>query len=179
MKPYIPIVLGTARVGRQSEKVAKFVHSVAQSFDIEAEYIDVKDFVESPRTIPSWEESDKATKWKDIAGRASGFLFIIPEYNRSFPGEFKLLLDMAYKEYEGKAVGVVGVSSGKIGGARMVEHLMTIFMYLQMKAVIPSVYVGLVEGLSLEDLEKQYTEEVKKMITKLIKTNNEQQTANK
>ncbi len=168
MKPYIPIVLGTARVGRQSEKVATFVHSVAQSFDIEVEFIDVKNFVEIPRTIPSWEESDKTIRWKEIAQRASGFVFVIPEYNRSYPGEFKLLLDMAYREYEGKAVGVVGVSSGKIGGARMIEHLMAIFMYLQMKAVVPSVYVGLVEGLSLDDLKKQYTEEVEKMITKLI-----------
>ncbi len=168
MKPYIPIVLGTAREGRQSEKVAKFVHSAAQLFDIETEFIDVKDFVEIPRTIPSWEESDKTKRWKEIAKRAAGFIFVIPEYNRSYPGEFKLLLDMAYREYEGKAVGVVGVSSGKIGGARMIEHLMAIFMYLQMKAVVPSVYVGLVENLSKEDLEKQYTEDVKKMITKLI-----------
>ncbi len=167
MKPYIPVVLGTAREGRYSESVAKFVHSIAETFDVEAEFFDVQDFPMT-RTIPSWEESDKTTKWKEVAKKASGFIFVVPEYNRSFPGEFKLLLDMAHKEYEGKAVGVVGVSSGKIGGARMVEHLMAIFMYLQMRAVVPSVYVGLVEKLSKEDLEKQYTEDTKKMITKLI-----------
>ncbi len=171
MKHYIPVILGTAREGRYSEHVAKLVLTIANTFDIETELIDVKDF-EVSHTIPSWEESEKTKRWKDIAKRASGFLFVIPEYNRSYPGEFKLLLDMAYKEYEGKAVGVVGVSSGKIGGARMIEHLMQIFMYLQMRAVIPSVYVGLVQELidkkPKDEFEKQYTEEIKKMITKLI-----------
>lgn len=167
MKPYIPVVLGTAREGRYSESVAKFVHSIAETGEIETELVDVKDF-ETTHTIPTWEESDKTKKWRAIAARASGFVFIIPEYNRSFPGEFKILLDMAYKEYEGKAVGVVGVSSGKIGGARMIEHLMQVFTYLQMRVVIPSVYVGLVQTLSREELEKQYTEDVKKMINKLL-----------
>lgn len=167
MKPYIPVILGTAREGRYSEMVAKFVYTMAQSFDVETELIDIKNF-ETTHTIPTWKESEKTKKWRGITARASGFIFVVPEYNRSFPGEFKILLDMAYKEYEGKAVGVVGVSSGKIGGARMIEHLMSIFMYLQMHAVIPSVYVGLVQTLSLEELEKQYTDDVKKMITKML-----------
>jgi NAD(P)H-dependent FMN reductase len=167
MKPYIPIVLGTARVGRYSEQVAYLAHSVAEMFDIETELVDVKDF-ETTHTIPTWEESDQTKKWREIATRASGFIFVVPEYNRSFPGEFKILLDMAHKEYEGKVAGIVGVSSGKIGGARMAEHLIAIFTYLQMRVVIPSVYVGLVQELGKEGLEQHYTDDMKKMIQKLF-----------
>ena len=57
---YIPVVLGTAREGRQSIKVARFVHAeFLKRAGIETELIDVKDFI-FPRTVPSWEDYEIA-----------------------------------------------------------------------------------------------------------------------
>lgn len=171
MKPYIPVVLGTSREGRYSERIAQFVLSIAQTFDIETELVDVKDF-DTSHTISSWVENEKTKQWKEIAGRAAGFIIVSPEYNHSFPGELKVLIDMGLKEYEGKPVATVGVSSGKIGGARMIEHLLQIYVYLQMRPVMPSVNVSMVQDLldkqPAGELEKQYGEYVRKTISKLL-----------
>ena len=57
---------------------------------------------------------------------AKAFLFVIPEYNRSFPGAFKTLLDTAYAEYNQKPVGFAGVSNGPFGGVRAIESLLPV-----------------------------------------------------
>ena len=41
---YIPVVLGTAREGRQSEKVAGFIYRLAQKAGLETEIVDVREY---------------------------------------------------------------------------------------------------------------------------------------
>lgn len=118
---YIPVILGTAREGRLSEGVAKFVLSEFKKREgIKTELIDVKDFL-IDHTIPGWDDDPRTKKWRDIALRADGFIIVTPEYNRGYPGELKLLLDSAYNEYNRKPVGLAGVSDGRFGGASAVE----------------------------------------------------------
>jgi NAD(P)H-dependent FMN reductase len=45
-------------------------------------------------------------------------VIVASEYNHSFPGLLKHVLDSCLKEYIHKAVGVVGVSAGIWGGTR-------------------------------------------------------------
>lgn len=139
MSVSIPVVIGTGREGRWSSKVARFVHGQLASHEgVSTELIDVRDHLIAPFTIPAWVEDENAQKWRTIASEAAGFVFVVPEYNRNFPGEFKLLFDSAYKEYSEKPVVVVSVSSGQFGGVRAVEHLMPMFIaagMLPLKAV--------------------------------------------
>ena len=58
---------------------------------------------------------------------ADKFVYIIPEYNGSFPGALKLFLDAcstrAYKEsFKGKKAALVGIASGRAGNLRGIEH---------------------------------------------------------
>jgi NAD(P)H-dependent FMN reductase len=55
---------------------------------------------------------------------ADGLVIVAPEYNHSFPGLLKHVLDTCLSEYIHKAAGVVGVSSGPFGGTRVVESLL-------------------------------------------------------
>ena len=41
---YIPIILGTAREGRQSEKVARFMLAETVNYGLESEIIDVREY---------------------------------------------------------------------------------------------------------------------------------------
>jgi len=50
---YIPIVLGTGREGRYSDKVANFVFQEASKQSFKTEVIDVRDYA-TPVTVPSW-----------------------------------------------------------------------------------------------------------------------------
>jgi NAD(P)H-dependent FMN reductase len=139
---YIPIILGTAREGRNSEKVANFVLGEVKKYGLETEIIDVKNFglSKTDNTTPTPDFKEKIT-------RADGVIVVTPEYNHSIPGELKLTLDQLYKEYFHKPLGICGVSMGPLGGARAVEQLRLIAVELHMIPIREAVYFSLVTQL--------------------------------
>lgn len=135
-KPRIIVLLGSAREGRQSEKVARFVfNEIKARGDVEAEFIDVKDFLFA-RTS---EDQPISNAWKEIVNKAHGFVIVSPEYNHSFPGELKILLDSLSEGYDKKPVAICGVSIGKFGGARMIDHIKQVLVHLGMIPITLSV----------------------------------------
>jgi len=169
---FIPVILGTAREGRQSEKVAKFVFRQLQNFS-EGEYqlIDVRDLVREPRTYAPWMQNSITSTWQEIAARADGFIFVVPEYNRGYPGELKLLIDQAQKEYEKKTIAMVGVSVGNFGGVRVIEHMQNIWNYLKMIPVPESLPISNVSEVFDEQgnlKDTSYTEKTNKFLQKMI-----------
>ena len=145
-KLFIPLVLGTAREGRESEKVARFVfRELEKNTNIETVFVDVRDHVVSCVTLPPWGSNgvdEKPTEWKKIAARANAFIFVLPEYNHGYPGEWKLLLDSLYDEYAKKPVGLCGVSSGVFGGARMIDLVKPTLVEVKMVPLRTALYFG-------------------------------------
>jgi NAD(P)H-dependent FMN reductase len=118
---YIPVILGTAREGRQSEKVAKFMAGEVNRSGYDTEVIDVRDF-----RISATDNTLGSSQAKALSGkisRADAFIVVTPEYNHGYPGELKMMLDMLYDQWAKKPVGFVGVSAGGLGGARVIEQL--------------------------------------------------------
>jgi len=147
---FIPIVLGTAREGAQSPKVADYVLKKAQEYGFETELVKPADHIDA-RTYRLIDGNPKAEKWNEIVSKASGFVFVIPEYNHSFPGELKILLDFLYKEYYGKVAGLIGVSAGGLGGARVVEHIKPVMANFGMYITQRTVFFSGVGDLFNED----------------------------
>ena len=70
----------------------------------------------------------------DTVNQTDKFVFIIPEYNGSFPGVLKVFIDACdFPEsfYEKKAA-LVGVSSGKYGNIRGIDHFTGVCHYFNM-----------------------------------------------
>jgi NAD(P)H-dependent FMN reductase len=64
---------------------------------------------------------------------AEKFVFVVPEYNGSFPGLLKVFLDAIHPDINrGKKAGLIGVSSGRAGNLRGMDHLNGILNYLGM-----------------------------------------------
>lgn len=64
---------------------------------------------------------------------AEKLVFIVPEYNGSFPGILKVFLDAIHPDINrGKKAALIGVSSGRAGNLRGMEHLTGILHYLGM-----------------------------------------------
>ena len=68
---------------------------------------------------------------------SSTWLLIVPEYNGSYPGVLKLFFDelsiTKMKEtFYDKKVGMVGISDGRAGNLRGIDHLTGMFNYLKM-----------------------------------------------
>ena len=65
---------------------------------------------------------------------ADAFVIVVPEYNHSYPGPLKSLIDALSVEWHGKAVGFVSYG-GVSGGLRAIEHLRNVFGELHVVSV--------------------------------------------
>lgn len=66
---------------------------------------------------------------------AEKFVFVLPEYNGGMPGILKLFLDacsvrQAKETFFGKKAALLGISDGRAGNLRGMEHLSGILNYL-------------------------------------------------
>lgn len=66
---------------------------------------------------------------------AAKFVFVIPEYNGSYPGYLKLFLDACSVRdikgtFRGKKAALLGVASGRAGNLRGMDHLSGVLHYL-------------------------------------------------
>ena len=166
----------TATVGDQNvlpNETSNSKHGSSENENIVSELIDVKDHLYTI-TTPPWGEggADKSkTKWKEIMEHADALVIVTPEYNHSYPGELKLLLDSLYEEYEKKPVGVCGVSAGGLGGARVALHIKQVLIELKMIPARNSVYFSNVKDLFNESgtiKDTSYGERVGTMLEEIF-----------
>lgn len=165
---FIPVILGTARQGRQTENVARFVFERTKNrADVETELIDVR---ELPMKLYDAGEQIKDPKFSAAIERCDGLIIVTPEYNHGYPGLLKHALDMNLKEYIHKAVGICGVSAGPIGGARVIENLLPVMRELGLVTIFEDVNFGTVQEIfdgqgSL--LDQSYVRRVDKFLNEL------------
>ena len=164
------IFLGTVRQGRYSEPVAEFVLQTAQQTypDHEFELID-------PRKLPlSWQDEGMEVELPQLRQKveqSDGFVAVFPEYNHSFPGSLKYLLDLNLKAYIHKPISFVGVSSGAFGGTRAIESLVNVVRELGLVATFTDVNFSFVQkefdNYQIQDPDK-WARRIKRMLTELL-----------
>ncbi len=70
-------------------------------------------------------------------------VIVAPEYNGSFPGVLKYLIDACdHGDWAGKTIALVGLGSGRGGNLRGVDHLTGIFHYLRSEVLSRKVYLS-------------------------------------
>ncbi len=166
----IPVILGTARKGRFSEKAAKFIINEVKNCGIKTELIDVIDY-----RLNATDNSEKSVKAKKLLSKVSSadaLIIVSPEYNHGYPGELKMMLDLLNRQdYAMKPVGICGVSSGSYGGSRMIEQLKLVCVELMMIPIRDSVFFCNVEELFEENgkiKDDSYHSRAKKFIDSLV-----------
>jgi NAD(P)H-dependent FMN reductase len=165
----IPVVLGTVRKGRMSEHAARFVvGELGKHAEVETELIDIS---RVPMPVDDAGEAIKDPGFSAKMERADALVIVSPEYNHSFPGLLKHVLDSCLKEYIHKAVGVVGVSAGVFGGARAIENLLPALRELGLVAIFWDVNFGAV-GRAFDEsgklLDQAFVQRTEKFLLELI-----------
>jgi len=167
---FLPVVIGTPRQGRLTEPAATFVFGeVSKRSDIETELIDIRKIA---IRMDDAGEALKDSEFSTTVARADGLILVVPEYNHSFPGLLKHVLDTNLKEYIHKAVGVCGVSAGPFGGARMIESLLPVLRELGLVTIFWDVYFGtagkLFDSATGKINDPAYTRRVEKFLNELV-----------
>lgn len=165
---YVPIILGTARIGRQSEKAAQYMLAQTKKYGFETELIDVRNF--RIEATDNSKQSETAKRWAEIVKKSDGFIIVTPEYNHGYPGELKMMLDLLYEEYTGRTVGLCAVSIGPFGGTRVVEQLKPVMTELHMHPIRESIYFSKISDSFDENnnpIDKSLDGRVKKFLDEL------------
>lgn len=68
---------------------------------------------------------------------ADTFIFVIPEYNGTYPGVLKLMLDASdiKQAYHHKKAAIIGVSSGRAGNLRGMDDLTNVLNFLKINVL--------------------------------------------
>lgn len=131
----ITIISGTNRPHANARIVAEIYAGLLNERGIESQILDLvhlpKDFIETAlyKNCGLDEEFNRLT---DLLEKSEKVVFIIPEYNNSFPGVLKAFIDgFSYPNaLRNKKSALVGISTGTQGGAIAVSHFTDVLNYL-------------------------------------------------
>jgi NAD(P)H-dependent FMN reductase len=130
---FIPVILGTVRVGRMSEPAAHvMVRELEKRNGVETELIDI---ARMPIPTNDAGQAIKDPVFSAKMERSDALVIVCPEYNHGYPGLLKHVLDSCLKEYIHKAVGIVGVSAGVFGGTRAIQNLIPVLRELGLATI--------------------------------------------
>lgn len=124
----VTVISGTARPDSYTLRLAGHYHRLLQEFGEEAHLLSLED-------LPVWERNAQLL---DVEQRllipAQRFVFVMPEYNGSFPGRLKTLLDNSdiRRCWWDKKALLTGLADGRAGNFRGLEHMTGILQYLHM-----------------------------------------------
>lgn len=139
----IAVLAGTVREQRESIQAARYVAEFGSHLPgVEIIFVDPKEF-HFPGDGKNPEDRD--ARYSAITASVDAFFIVSPEYNHSFPGSLKRMLDSEYENYRHKPVALAGASNGNWGGVRAVEALVLTVRQMGLVAIAPSPYFPFVQ----------------------------------
>lgn len=121
------IISGTNRPGSNTRKIAQLYQRLLAARGVDARLVSLENLEVATRSdaIRHLEE--------EVLIPSSKFIFVTPEYNGSFPGVLKSLFDNSDIEqvWRGKKALLTGVSTGRAGNLRGMDHLTGVLHYLK------------------------------------------------
>ncbi|MEZ5047433.1 MAG: NAD(P)H-dependent oxidoreductase [Chitinophagaceae bacterium] len=127
----ITIISATNRKGSNTLKVSKAYQQIFEQLGSKASIFSLEDFKSMYR-----DEMFMAME-KSILIPSQKFVFIMPEYNGSFPGIFKLMIDNSDITacWNHKKVMLVGVANGRAGNLRGIDNMTNMCHYIKMEVM--------------------------------------------
>lgn len=123
----ITVISGTNR-DNNTKKVSRFYQHVLDEFGVENQLLAL-DEIEVYRRDDIFRQVEEK-----FLRAAEKFIIIMPEYNGSYPGILKLMIDNTdvSKTWWHKKVALTGVATGRAGNLRGMEHLTGSLLHMKM-----------------------------------------------
>ena len=168
----IPVVLGSVREQRMSERPAHLLVERLTALGCTAPLLDLRAL-----DLPVYGQTAEAGSLPSVlqlqttAAQADAMLWLTPEYNHSYTSAVKNAVDYLHSEIRRKPVAVCGLSGGGLGGARAVEQLKLVLIELHAVTIRDSVYFS--DARHLFDaagtlLRPEYVQRIDDMLAELI-----------
>lgn len=170
----ISIVASTDRPGSNSLRFATYLKPRYESLGVEAEVISLESYPlhdvvggKYGKDIPSVKAFNQRVLESD------GIVFVIPEYNGSFPGIFKMFIDYLPfpSSFLGKPIAFAGIANGSFGALRAVEQAQQVVGYRNAYVFPERVFISQFhktftdqEGLNVELQEKLLRSQIRNFV---------------
>lgn len=130
----ITIVVGTNRKDSVSQAIALQYAEVLSAHDIKSVILNLRDLPEDYIFSALYEnvgENESFNRFRETMNESEKFVFVIPEYNGSFPGVLKAFIDGLdrSKALTNKKCALVGLSAGDQGAGLALSHFTDILNY--------------------------------------------------
>lgn len=144
----VTIISGTNRPESNTLKIAKYYQKVLAEKGLESTLFSLEQLPE--RLICSdlyGKRSPDFEPIQELMTRTTKFLFIIPEYNGSFPGVLKTFIDACQfpDSFYDKKAALVGISSGKYGNIRGIDHFGGVCSYLHLNVLPLRIHISAIK----------------------------------
>jgi NAD(P)H-dependent FMN reductase len=141
------IISSTNRKGSHTERVAREYQRLLSLKGIHAEIFSLQNIDPVNRN----EEFKKIEI--DILIPTTKFIFILPEYNGSYPGVLKTMIDYSdiRKTWHFKKALLTGVATGRAGNLRGMDHLADTLHYLKMNIHYNKLPISLIDKVMNAD----------------------------
>ena len=157
------IIVGTNRNNSNSRRVADYYQYILAQKGIEADILDLRllppDILVTALYENTGKNADFDLGFQQVISPATKLVYVIPEYNGSFPGVLKLFTDCLKfpDSLRGKKAALVGISSGTQGAALAISHYGDILSYLGVNVLGQRVRIPGIEGVLAEGLDNHAT----------------------
>lgn len=138
----ITIIVGTNRPDSRARRIANLYADLLRELQAEHQILDLVELPADVSVSALYANAGRNPDFNRLADQASAadkLVFVVPEYNCSFPGVLKTFIDgLPYKGgIRGKKAAVVGLGTGAQGGLLALSHLTDVLMYLN-TTVVPA-----------------------------------------
>ncbi|HTI61236.1 NAD(P)H-dependent oxidoreductase [Mucilaginibacter sp.] len=141
----ITILSSTNRPGSSTLKVAQYYQEKLREKGVEAGLLSLAQLPANLiQTDLYGNRSKEFEPIQEIITQTDKFIFIIPEYNGSYPGVLKTFIDAcAFPEsFYDKKAALVGISSGKYGNIRGVDHFTGVCHYIHLNVMPLKIHIA-------------------------------------
>ncbi len=144
----ITIISGSNRADNNTRRVsAEYLRILKEEFQTDA-HLYALDEIDVVTRSAAFIDTER-----DTLIPSQKFIIIMPEYNGSYPGILKLMIDNTdvKQVWHHKKVALVGVSTGRAGNLRGMEHLTGSLLHMKMLVHPNRLPISVVNKLMNED----------------------------
>ena len=175
----ITVISGTNRPDSRTLVFARYYAALLRELGEEVRVLDLADlhhgYFDGKMYDPLGNDPQLVEWQREYIQQANKLAVFVPEYNGSYPGVLKLFIDgISVIDYAGnfggKHVALIGVSTGRAGNLRGIDHLADVFAHMGAWVLPNRLPLSSVEGLLEEDslidepTKKTLRDQVKQLI---------------